>query len=372
MKIAIHAADLDHNRIDGTRVYLFNMLKNFGNLDKTDKFFIYHRDFFNHHLTPPDFNNYSIRKIPFPFLWTQTRFAFEVFIDRPDILWMPVHNIPLLRNKNTKVIVTIHDLAFKIFPKYFTNKDLFKLNKLSNMAIKNADHIIAVSHSTKNDILKFYPEIKNDKISVVYHGFDSELFQKDISQENSEIILKKYCLKAKSYLLYVGAIQPRKNLGVLIEAFEKIKEGNIDLKLVIAGSPAWKSDNIIKRINNSRFKKDIIITGNLEFEKLSAIYRNAKLFIFPSLYEGFGIPILESMASGVPVICAKNSSLTEVGGDAVLYFQTENSKDLADCIDKVMQEKSLEDKLIQKGTEHVKSFSWGKCAKETLDILISA
>ena len=127
MKIAIHAADLDHNRIDGTRVYLFNMLKNFGNLDKTDKFFIYHRDFFNHHLTPPDFNNYSIRKIPFPFLWTQTRFAFEIFIDRPDILWMPVH-IYLYFEIRIRGSEVIHDLAFKIFPEYFTNKDLFKLN----------------------------------------------------------------------------------------------------------------------------------------------------------------------------------------------------------------------------------------------------
>lgn len=369
MKIAIHAADLDHNRIDGTRVYLFNMLKNFGKFDKDNHFLIYHRDFFNRHLTPPEFKNYSVKKIPFPFLWTQTRFAFEIFRDKPDILWMPVHNMPIIRRKKLKIVITVHDLAFKIFPQYFTKKDLVKLNRLTDLAVKNADHIIAVSNSTKNDILKFYSEINAEKISVIYHGFDRELFQREIPQEESESILKSYDLRTKSYLLYVGAIQPRKNLEVLIEAFEKIKSDYEGLKLVIAGAPAWKSDSTIKKINNSKFKNEIIITGNLEFKKISALYRNAKTFIFPSLYEGFGIPVLEAMASGIPVICARNSSLTEAGGDAAVYFETGNSQELAGCINKILKDESFEKELVQKGSEHVKNFSWEKCAQETLKVL---
>ena len=372
MKIAIHAADLDHNRIDGTRVYIFNMLKNFGQLNKGDFFSIYHRDFFNHHLTPPEFKNYLIKKIPFPLLWTQTRFAFELFRDKPDVLWMPVHNMPIVHRKNLKIVVTVHDLAFKIFPQYFTKKDLVKLNKLTDLAVKSADRIIAVSNSTKNDVLKFYPEIKAEKISVVYHGFDKEIFQREIPQEKSELLLTNYKLKPKSYLLYVGAIQPRKNLEVLIEAFEKIKEKNPNMKLVIAGAPAWKSDNIIKKINNSKFKDDIIITGNLSFKETSIFYKKAKMFVFPSLYEGFGIPVLEAMASGVPVICAKNSSLIEVGGDSVLYFETKNSQNLADCINKIVGEEEFNERLIKQGIERVKNFSWEKCARETLDILRSA
>jgi len=371
MKIAIHAADLDHSRIDGTRVYLYNMLKNFGKINKSDSFLIYHRNFFNHHLTPPKFNNYLIKRIPFPILWTQTRFAWEIFRDLPDVLWMPVHNMPMLRRKKLKVVVTIHDLAFKIFPEYFTGKDRAKLNKLSDMAIKNADRIIAVSHCTKKDILKFYPEIKEDKISVVYHGFDPKLFQREISPEESASILKNYKLRTKNYLLYVGAIQPRKNLKVLIEAFEKIKENNQNLKLVIAGAPAWKYSRIIEKISSSKFKKDIIITGNLEFEKISVLYRNAKMFVFPSLYEGFGIPVLEAMASEIPVICAENSSLIEVGGEAVLYFKTDDNQNLANCMNKIIKDAEFEKNLIQKGTEHVKNFSWEKCAQETLEILHS-
>ncbi|HOX10706.1 MAG TPA: glycosyltransferase family 1 protein [Candidatus Moranbacteria bacterium] len=374
MRIAIHAADLDHNRIDGTRVYLFNMLKNFGKIDSQDSFLIYHQNDFNPQLKPPVFANYSVKKSSFPLLWTQTAFAFKIWRDRPEVLWMPVHNLPILHRKNLKVVVTIHDLAFKIFPDYFTKKDLLKLNKLSDMAIKKADKIIAISQSTKNDILKFYPEISEEKITIIHHGFDAEIFQKKYSAEESDKLLKNYQLSTKNYLLYVGAIQPRKNLEVLIEAFAKIKRESAswrtDLKLVIAGAPAWKAEATLKKIAASPFGKDIIITGSLEFEKVAIFYQNAKIFVYPSLYEGFGIPILESMASGTPVICAKNSSLIEVGGEAALYFKTEDFNGLADCINKIIENEALEKELIQKSFEHIKKFSWEKCAQETLDYLL--
>lgn len=370
MRIAIHASDLDHDRLDGTRVYLFNMLKNFGKINQADFFSIYHQNEFNHQLTPPLFSNYTVKKIPFPLLWTQTRFAFEIFRDAPDVLWMPVHNIPVCRRKNLKVVVTIHDLAFKIFPDYFPKKDLAKLNKLSDMAIGSADHIIAVSSSTKNDILKVYPQVSAEKITVIHHGFDSELFQREIPQNESKALLTNYNLKAKNYLLYVGAIQPRKNLGVLIEAFEKIKERNPELKLVFAGAPAWKYQATLDKIAASKFSGDIIVTGNLEFKKIAALYQHAKMFVFPSLYEGFGIPVLEAMAAKTPVILARNSSLEEVGGEAALYFETGNSADLTSCMQRIIEDDVLSGELVRKGSEHVANFSWEKCARKTLDILL--
>ena len=180
-------------------------------------------------------------------------------------------------------------------------------------------------------------------------------------------------LKPKSYILYAGAIQPRKNLDILVEAFEKIKEKSAgwrtDLKLVLAGAPAWKYKGTLKKIAESRFSGDIIITGTIGFDKMPALYRNAKLFVFPSLYEGFGIPVLEAMASGIPVICARNSSLVEAGGEAALYFETENGKELVDCMEKIIEDETLEKELINKGLEHVKNFSWEKCAQQTIDVL---
>lgn len=370
MKIAIHAADLDNERIDGTRVYLLNILKKFGKINKKDDFFIYHKKSFNPKLVPPGFENYHIKSMDYPFLWTQTRFAGELLLEKPDVLWMPVQNIPFLRNSGLKTVVTIHDLAFKIFPEHFTAKDLFKLNKLANLAINRSDRIIAISNSTKNDIIRFYPSIEKEKISVVYNGFDAELFSRKSSEDDFEKLSKKYELSARSYLLYVGAIQPRKNLPVLIEAFGKVKEKNKRLKLLIAGSEAWKSESTLKKISNSRFKEDIIITGTLSFEDIAVLYKNALIFIFPSLYEGFGIPVLEAMASGIPVISADNSSLREVGGDAALYFKSEDSAELADVIESVIEDEIMRNLLVEKGIERVKNFSWEKCAKETLDKLI--
>lgn len=369
MRIAIHAADLDHERIDGPRVYILNMLKNFGAIDQADSFWLYHRNDFNLHLTPPSFPSYAVKKISAPFLWTQTGFALKLLSDKPDVLWMPVQNMPIIRRKNLKTVVTIHDLAFKIFPQHFTKKDLFKLNKLADLAIKNADRIIAISNSTKNDIIKFYPKIDKEKISVIYNGFDAELFNKKTSEKDFEKFSISYDLKPKNYLLYVGAIQPRKNLITLIEAFEKIKKDNPNLKLVLAGAPAWKSEKTLEKIDHSLFKDDIIVTGRLPFKDVPVLYQNALVSVYPSLYEGFGIPVLEAMASGVPVICANNSSLPEVGGDAAMYFKTEDSSDLAGCIERLIQDENLRNEFVRKGMERARNFSSEKSARETLDKL---
>lgn len=370
MKIAIHSADLDHERIDGTRVYLLHMLKNFALLDRKDSFFIYHQNNFNLQLAPPKFPNYLVKKLPFAFFWTQTRFAWQLFRDKPEVLWMPVHNMPIFRRKKLAAVVTIHDLAFKIFPQYFPKKDLVKLNRLSDLAIKNAQRIIAVSEATKKDILKFYPEIPTGKITVIHHGFDGEIFSHKASELEAQKVLTKYQLSDEQYLLYVGAIQPRKNLGVLIDAFEKLKKEKTKLKLVIAGAPAWQYEATLEKIAQSEFKQDIIITGSVPFADLAVLYQNAQAFVFPSLYEGFGIPVLEAMASGVPVILANNSSLPEVAGEAALYFDTQDANDLADCLARVLKDEALRSGMIEKGKRRATEFSWKKCARQTLDIIL--
>jgi glycosyltransferase involved in cell wall biosynthesis len=370
MKIAIHAADLDHDRIDGIRVYLLHMLKNFALIDRKDTFNVYHQDDFNPRLAPPKFANYLIKKLPFPFFWTQTRFAWQLFFDKADVLWMPVHNVPIFRRKKLKIVVTIHDLAFKIFPQYFPKGDLIKLNRLSDLAIENADQIIAVSQATKNDILRFYPQITEERVTVIHHGFDGSIFSKKVSQAESTPILSKFKIQNSKFILYVGAIQPRKNLGVLIEAFEKTKAKNPQLKLVIAGAPAWQYECTLEKIAQSQFRDDIVITGTLPFDQIGVLYQNALAFVFPSLYEGFGIPVLEAMASGAPVILANNSSLPEVAGDNALYFDTKDCNDLARCLEDLITNKELRETMIEKGRKHVLEFSWEKCAQLTLDVIV--
>jgi glycosyltransferase involved in cell wall biosynthesis len=371
MKIAIQAADLDAERIDGTRVYIKNLLEHFGKLDTSSQFLIYHKNHFNPELTPPDFSNYKIIKKSWPIFWTQMRLSSSLIREKPDVLWMPMHNIPYFKPKNIKTVVTIHDLAFKYFPECFTKWELWKLNFLAKMAIQKSDKIITISESSKNDILKFYPKIKAEKIKVISHGFSKEVFEKETDPEVLVQLLESFKLQTKSYLLYVGAIQPRKNLSVLIEAFEKVKndEKYKDLKLVLAGEKAWMWEEVFRKINSSQYKNDIITPGKIKFEEVGNLMRGAAVFCFPSLYEGFGLPILEAFAARVPVVSANNSSLPEVAGDAALYFEGKDSQMLTQNLKSVLENADLRNDLIQKGIKQAEKFSWEKCARETLEYL---
>jgi glycosyltransferase involved in cell wall biosynthesis len=172
--------------------------------------------------------------------------------------------------------------------------------------------------------------------------------------------------------LYAGAIQPRKNLGVLVDAFTIFKaKTNSKIKLVIAGEKAWLSDGLFEKIEKSRFQKDIFTPGRLTFSDMGTLVRSANAYVYPSLYEGFGIPVLEILASRVPLLCARNSSLEEVGGNAPLYFDEKNPPDLAEKIELVLGDEKLREEMIRKGAEQIKKFSWEKCARETLEFLKS-
>jgi len=361
----MNAADLDHPRIDGTRIYIQNLLKNFGLEDTGDRFLIYHKKKFNTDLEFSVFPNYEIRKYPFPFWWTQTRFAWEILREEPEILFMPMHSLPFLRSKKTKTVVTIHDLAFKYFPDHFPKKDLRRLNFFTDYAVKNSDKIIAISNSTKEDILKIYPKIREEKIKVIYHGYDKNLFHKNISTEQIKKSNTKYKIPDTRYLLFVGTIQPRKNIEKLLEAFEIIRrEAEYkNLSLVIAGSPGWMAENIVEKIKKT---PGAIMTGKFETQDLPGLVSGAEAFVSPSLYEGFGLPVLEAMACGTPVAVADNSSLREVAQDAGCYFDAYSSEKMAEVLSEILKSDKLRNTLREKGLERAKHFSWEKCAKETL------
>lgn len=360
MKIAIQCSDLDAERIDGTRVYIWEVLNRLGGIAPDDRFFLYHRADFNPALTPKNFPNYEERRLSGMCCWTQTRLAFELLKARPDRLWMPVQGMPLLRPGGMETIVTIHDLAFRKFPQHFPKDDLRRLLFLSDVAIRRSDRIIAVSQSTKRDILHYFPNISEKKVSVVYHGYESKYPISNIKYQKKNT--------STPYLLYVGAIQPRKNLETLVSAFETIKRDSRfgDLRLVIAGERAWLWEGTIARIEASSFRSAIDLKGRVTFAERENLYAGASAFVFPSLYEGFGLPILEAFAHTVPVVCAKNSSLPEVGGDGALYFEATSSEDLARVLARVLEDESLRSVCVQKGLEQLAKFSWEKCARETL------
>lgn len=371
MRVAIQASDLDHSRIDGTRVYLRELLKRFGVLSPETEFALYHKKTFNPVLAPSEFSNYFVRTLSFPIAWMQTRFSWELFRTKPKKLFLPIQAAPVFLPSLVEVTATIHDLAFKRYPATFPKGDLFKLNFMLETAVKRADKLIAVSESTKRDLLEFFPELSPSKIRVIHHGFDGEFFGTRVSQEELASRLKKYQLHEKSYCLYVGALQPRKNLMRLIQAFEQAKKAVPEMKLVLVGEAAWLAESILTVREKSVYREDVLLTGRVSFEDVRALYQGARLFVFPSLYEGFGLPILEAFASGVPVLTASNSSLTEVAGRAALYCNAESVPDIAEKLEYLWRDEALRKNLVARGTEQLKHFSWEKCAKETLGYILS-
>ena len=370
MRIAVQGSDLDHARIDGTRVYLKELLKRFGPLSPENNFLLYHRNQFNPALAPPLFPNYQVKSLPFPFLWMQTRFAQEIFREKPEKLFLPIQAAPVCLPRSLQVTATIHDLAFKRYPETFPAKHLWKLNFLLDVVVKRADKLIAVSESTKRDLLEFFPQLPGEHIQVIHHGFDAEFFGARFSLEELSEKLRRYELEAHSYILYVGALQPRKNITRLIEAFDKAKRNTPEMKLVLAGEAAWLSESILEAREKSRYKEDIIMTGRVSFEELRVLYQGARMFAFPSLYEGFGLPILEAFASSVPVLTADNSSLVEVAGEAALYCDAGNVEDMASKLKRLWDDETLRGDLVSKGKEQLKKFSWEKCARETLEYIL--
>ncbi len=369
MRIAIHATELDASRIDGTRVYISKLLNRFGNMAQEDRFLLYHQGTFNENIAPPQTDNYIIKTLPKSPMWTQTRFALNILKEKPDVLWMPLHNMPFVHSKKTRIVVTIHDLAFKIFPETFPSADVRKLNFLTDYSVRFADKLIVPSKATKKDLLRLYPKLLVDKICVVHHGVNINFWKKDVDREVCEKVFKKYNIDSSQYILHVGAIQPRKNLVFLIKAFEIIKKQKPHLKLVLVGGYGWLWQNIVKHAKESQFAKDIIFTKNIPFEDVQILMKNATVFVLPSLYEGFGIAGLEALAASVPVVAANNSSIPEVLGNAALYFDVDDEGQCADCILKMINNESLQLTMKEKGNKRVQKFTWDKCAKKTLAIL---
>lgn len=366
MNIAIQASDLDHARIDGTRVYLKELLKRFGALAPETAFTLYHKGAFNPVLAPPKLPNYEERALPFPYAWMQTRFAWEMFLRKPERLFLPIQAAPMILPRGIQVTATIHDLAFRRYPETFPKSHLHKLNLMLATAVRQADKLIAVSESTKHDLLEFFPKLSPEKIRVIHHGFDGEFFFGRISEKELDLRLTTYGLRQGEYALYVGALQPRKNLARLIEAFDVAKRSIPEMKLVLAGEPAWLSDGILAAREKSPYKDDIILTGRISFDDLRVFYQGARFFAFPSLYEGFGLPILEAFASGTPVLTAANSSLVEVAGKAALYCHAESVPDIAEKLERLWDDEALRQHLVMSGEDQLRKFSWDKCAEETL------
>jgi len=253
---------------------------------------------------------------------------------------------------NKPFVLTVYDMIHEIFPQYFI-RDLYTV-KHKKLLMEKATKIIAISESTKQDILRIYPHIDASKIEVVY-----------LSHSIKPAAIAKLALP-KNYILFVGNRSIYKNFIFFLNAVAPILKANTDLFVVCAGGNKFNAEELqlIKQLNVS----NQLIQQNFEDYELAAYYSSAKCFVFASEYEGFGIPVLESMACGCPVVLANHSSFPEVAGDAGVYFELHNEADLKDKVLSLIENDELRDEYVQKSLEQVKKFSWHRTAKECLKV----
>lgn len=307
---------------------------------------------------PKEREGWQYKVLPSRALWTI--FALSPAIRRAkfDVFFSPTHYGPIFCP--FPQVISILDLSYKFFPELFKKKDLFQLNLWGRYSIARASRIITISNSSKSDIIREY-NVPEARVDVVYLGV-KEMKRGKVSEK----VLDKYPVKG-SFILFVGTLQPRKNIVRLVEAFSGLSTK--DVKLVIVGRRGWQYEEILAAPEKFGVSDSVVFLDNVTDEDLPAFYKNAEIFILPSLYEGFGLPILEAMRYGCPVLTSKISSLPEAGGDAAVYFDPENVTDIVEKMDKVLSDERLRNDMIKKGHEQVKKFSWEKSTEQVLKVL---
>ena len=289
-------------------------------------------------------------------LWFNTVFYLNVLINKPNVIIFPSFFMPYLKRKKTKYITVIHDLAHlrnDELDKYFA----FIMNLATKITIKRADTIVAVSETIRNELIKRY-NIKDKRVKVVYNSLGEHF----INSENNSEILNKYNIQKQKYILSVATLNRRKNIPELIKAFESITDKYPDIKLVLVGGMGNEKRELLTKHPN------VIFTGYIPDENLPSLYKNALLYVFPSLYEGFGIPLIEAQYSNCPVLCSDIPVFQEVAGNGA-EFCTPDSNGIAAKLEYLINNEQRRLELISLGQENVKRFSIEKIAQQLKEVL---
>lgn len=365
----------DISKSTGIGNYSVSLIKNLTFLFPGHEYAIYFlglKDTFDHKMYRGKIN-LNQRKIPIPrklldFAANQTGRS-SIPLDRvlgsPDIVHLlgPITCNPWLNR--AKLIITVHDLTFMTNPDTHIPITL-SVNKTIQKTLVRADHLVADSEATRADILKL-TKVPEDKVSVVYLSYDSQY--RLIENENAVDETKAKFGIFGDYIIVIGSLEPRKNMVRIIETFTRLKKmENRPEKLVIVGKKGWLFDPILSAANESKNHEDIIFTDFVPTEELVYLLNGAKVMVYPSLAEGFGIPILEAMACGVPVVTSNISSMPEVGGDAVVYCNPFDVDDIATGILRVLENREYAQSLREKGFKNISNFSWEKTARKTMDV----
>ncbi len=329
---------------------------------------------------PPDESLFTEAKhverviIPFPRIWSHIRLARQLIGRPPDVFFTPAHVIPY--SYRGPSVATIHDLGFDYFPAAHTDRQRLYLRWSTGHNSRRSRRIVVDSLATRDDLIRLY-EVEEGNIDVIYPGYDTEL--RPVTElDQLAAVQAKYDISSP-YLLYIGTIQPRKNLDRLAEAF--INSG-VKAQLVLAGKIGWQAQELLEHIESlaalalindpDQGQKPILLPGFVADEDKAALISGAEALLYPSLYEGFGFPVVESNACGTPVLCSNTSSLPEIAGDAALLVDPLDSADIARGIERIMTDETYRQTLIGEGYRNSKRFNWDRAADQILQTLDKA
>jgi glycosyltransferase involved in cell wall biosynthesis len=368
MNIGINARYLQ-NPNSGIENYLLNLILSLKQVDTKNNYTL----FFGKNPVPEQVLgsgfNCDVSRMPthnqmLKILWGHLYLPGRIKKMKLDVFHEPCFIPPVF--KKCPTVITVHDVSHRIVPHCFTLKNRLYIDMLLGKSLQAADSIITVSESSKNDIISNY-KVSAKKIRVIYEGVNDR-FRKKSNSEEIEDTKRFYNIKG-NFILNISLITPRKNLVSLIRAFYLLKKSKkIDYQLVIVGRKGWLYDDIFKEVIKLKLEEDVVFCGHAPSEHLVHLYNAASAFVYPSLYEGFGLPILEAMACGCPVVTSNISSMPEVCGDAALLVNPKNIEEIAYAVNRVIVDTDLRRDLINKSSERIKFFSWQKAATETLSV----
>ena len=358
MKIAIDASRAFLDKKTGIEEYVFQLVKNLQN-DLADHEVILYLRIGGEEKLKKVFKipeKWEVKEIPFKYFWTQIGMAWEFLTNSPDVLFVPAHTIPWIHPKNS--VVTIHGLEYEHCPESYSLYSRWFHRFFIKKSCKWAKKIIAISENTKNDLIEVYG-IDAKKIEKVYNGFTEIV--------NTKKTFKK---RKKKYLLFLGRIEQRKNIERIVKAFEILKASKVyDGQLVLAGKAGHGFQKIKKTIDEIEFSKDVIMKGYVNDEERCSLIKNADIFLFPSLSEGFGLPILEAQSVKTPVITSDKGPMDEVAGDKNLLVNPYEVESIVKVSKDILNNSQKSKKIVENGLKNIERFSWEKCGKETSEIL---
>lgn len=298
--------------------------------------------------------------------WTHGRLSAELITRPPDVFFTPAHEIPKWFRK-TKIVTAIHDVAFRFHPELYSARQRRRQEWAVRRAVKYADALITVSETTKKDLVELY-RVDASKIHVTPLAVDASRF--DVEGERISEVLDRYALSGKKYLLSVGRIESKKNIGTLLRAFDAYKRAEVDsdLQLVLVGGLGEGAHRVLCELDSLDYKDSVKLLGYVADGEVESLYRGAAAYVFPSWYEGFGLPVLEAFAAKVPLLASDIPALREVAGDAAVFARPDSVEEWTRGLRDVLSQGEVK---VQKGIRRLEEFSWERTARQTWEVLRS-